>query len=172
MAAGVLRVVFVYDLVSRVLLTFSLSVLCSIVAILTRVAGWILLTACFGHFLLAVRPGTQAVTKVVLLASGFSPLGVDAFLFFTRCVSPGTLYTITAGFTVTNMTWVGNSVLSAALTLGAFLPPHRSMGIAFLEEDSVTDFAVLPNSQEDEAILRGPLKILSALFRQRGASHG
>ena len=92
-----------------------------------------------------MRAGIRAVTKVVLLASGFSPLGVDAHAFFsTSCVSPSTLYVITAGFTVINMTWA----------LGAFLPPHQSMGIKFLQEDSVTDFAVLPTSREDEAMFR------------------
>ena len=56
MAAGVFRVVFVCDLAFGV-------------------AEW---TACFTHFLSAVRSGIRAVTNVVLLASGFSPLGVDA----------------------------------------------------------------------------------------------
>ena len=68
----------------------------------------------------------------------------------TRCVPPGTLCVITASFIVINMNWV---VLSAASALGAFLLPHRSMGITFLEEDSVTDFAVLPNSP-DETLFR------------------
>ena len=153
--------VFVHDLVAGVFLTFSLSVLCSIVAILTRVAGWILLTACFRHFLLAVRTGTQAVTKVVFLASGFSPLGVDAFLFFTRCVSPGTLCTITAGFTVTSMIWVGNYVLSAASSLGAFLHPHRSMG------KTLQWFPIL---ERTKVCLDKPLEILAALLLQRNTS--
>ena len=55
MAAGVVRVVFVYDLASGVLLAISLSVFCSVVAILTRVAGWILVTACFSHFVSAAQ---------------------------------------------------------------------------------------------------------------------
>ena len=48
------------------------------------------------------------------------------------------------------MNWV---VLSAASALGAFLAPDRSMEFTFLEEDSVTDFAVLPTSP-DETMFR------------------
>ena len=60
-------------------LSLFLSVLGSIVAVVTRVAGW---TACFTHFLSAVRAGIRAVAKVVLLASGFSPLGVHVWCGF------------------------------------------------------------------------------------------
>ena len=81
-AAGVLRVVFFYDLASGVLL-----VLCSIVTMLTRVAGCILVKACFTHFLPAVRPGIRAITNVVLFASRFSPLGVDAHALLSHVVS-------------------------------------------------------------------------------------
>ena len=41
--------------------------------------------------------------------------------------------------------------------LGGKSPPRRSTEITFLEEDSVTDFAVHPNSQEDEAVFRQAL---------------
>ena len=147
MAAGVIRVVFClrlgFESSSQIL---SLSVPCSIVAILTRVAGS---TACFAHFLSAMRSGIRAVTKVVLLASRFfSSWRQCTYSFVALCVPPGTLYAI-------NMTSMGNPVLSAASALGAFLTPPRSMEITFLEEDSVTDFAVLPNSL-DETTFRHP----------------
>ena len=64
------------------------------------------------------------VTNAVLYSSRFSPMKGNA---------------------------IGNS--RGSLVLGACVPPRRSICISFLEENSVTDFAVLPNSL-DETMFR------------------
>ena len=64
MAAGVLRMVFVYDLVSGVLLTISLLLLCSIVAM------------CDQAF--------ERLPRLCWLLLGSSPIGVYSFV--TRCL--------------------------------------------------------------------------------------
>ena len=69
---------------------------------------------------------------------------------------------------------VTSCLRSMILVLVCLLPDYISHALSFPwhtlhEEDPIAHIVMLPNYQEDEAALREPLKILSALLRQRCA---
>ena len=74
---------------------------------------------------------------------------------------------ITAFWTIVNITWVANPTMFSSVSAWGFPSTFLINWHTVLEEDPVTHFVVLPDCQEDVAMFRDPLNILSALIRQR-----
>ena len=94
--------------------------------------------------------------KLRCILPSFLLIVLMLILFVICCVSPSTFYVITAIFTMVNMTWVRTLVVFRGV--GAWRL-HSALSInwhSLLEEEPVTNFLVLPNFQEDEAVFREP----------------
>merc|ERR1712136_553714 len=71
-----------------------------------------------------------------------------------------TFYVITAILTMINMTWVANLAIFSGVGAWRMRSASSINWHSLLEEDPVTHFVVLPNYQEDEAMLRETLENL------------
>ena len=83
----------------------------------------------------------------------------DSYLI-PGCVSPCQFHVIAAIYTLVNKNWVGNVAVPSGFGTCPMRSGSSNNWYSWLEEDPVTDFAVHPNSQEDEAILGETLENL------------
>ena len=91
---------------------------------------------------------------------GFLLFAMMLMLLVAGWISPSTFYVITAILTMINMTWVANLAIFSGVGAWRMRSASSINWHSLLEQDPVTHFVVLPNYQEDEAMLRETLENL------------